>query len=214
MKNCAPDSKILQNVKSARQTSRDIVVNCMGKESLDEIVEILKVQKFSLLLDESTDVSNTKQLAVVVRIVNKEKEIVEDKFLHLLDVEDCSAESLFQIIKQFFEKHGIPFENMVGYAADNASVMMGNMGGLKAKFKSILPNLFVIGCICHSLHLCSNNACLMLPRSVEELCKDVHNYINHSPKRLIKFSFKISFELIAIEFYILARPDGFHLSLL
>ncbi len=47
--------------------------------------------------------------------------------------------------------------------------------------------LFVNGCICLSLNLCSSAACLKLPSSVETLCKDIHNFINHSPKRLLKF---------------------------
>lgn len=55
---------------------------------------------------------------------------------------------------------------MIGYAADNAAVMMGNIGGLKRK--RTVPNLFVMGCICHSLRLCSSNACLILPRTVED----------------------------------------------
>lgn len=76
---------------------------------------------------------------------------------------------------------------MLGFAADNASVMMGSMGGLKAKLLDRVPHLFVIGCICHSLNLCSSAACLKLPSSVETLCKDIHNFINHSPKRLLKF---------------------------
>ena len=42
---------------------------------------------------------------------------------------------------------------MLGFAADNASVMMGSMGGLKAKLLEKVPHLFVIGCICHSLNL-------------------------------------------------------------
>lgn len=187
LKNGARDSQIIKNLKSGRQISRDIVVKCIGNESLKEIVEILKANKYSIMVDESTDVSTTKLLAIVVRVVNKEKGTVDDRFLQLLDVEDSSAEGLFQLLSNFFEANGIPFANMIGFAADNASVMMGSMGDLKAKLLNEVPHLFVIGCICHSLHLCSSAACLKLPKSVEELCRDIHSYINHSPKRLLKF---------------------------
>ncbi|XP_064083008.1 uncharacterized protein LOC135199023 [Macrobrachium nipponense] len=144
-------------------------------------------QVFIQMLDESTDVSTIKQLAVVVRVVDHEKTLVEDRFVQLIDVEDASAEGLFKVLSTFMDSHGIPFENMIGYAADNASVMMGNMGGLKAKLETRVPNLFVLGCICHSLHLCSSAACQKLPSAVEDLCRDIHRYINHSPKRLVKF---------------------------
>lgn len=38
-------------------------------------------------------------------------------------------------------------------------------------------------CICHSFNLCANYACKKLPRWVEDLARDVHNYIAGSPKR-------------------------------
>lgn len=96
---------------------------------MKEIVAFLQTNKYSIILDESTDVYTTKQLAIVVRVVNTEKCSVEDKFLQLLDVEDSSAEGLFQRLSIFFNDNGIPFANMLGFAADNASVMMGSMGG-------------------------------------------------------------------------------------
>ncbi|XP_063860623.1 LOW QUALITY PROTEIN: uncharacterized protein LOC135100933 [Scylla paramamosain] len=176
-----------RSVRCGRQTSREIVVKCIGNESLKEIVACLKIHKYSIIVDESTDVSTTKQLAIVVRVVNTQQCTVEDKFLQLLDVEDSSAEGLFHLLSTFFDENGIPFENMLGFAADNASVMMGSMGGLKAKLLDRVPHLFVNGCICHSLNLCSSAACLKLPSSVETLRKDIHNFINHSPKRLLKF---------------------------
>lgn len=187
LKNGAPDSKILKALKSGRETSRQVIIKCIGSESLKEIVELLQTNKYAILVDESTDISTTKQLAIVVRVLNFKKRTVDDKFLQLLDVEDSSAEGLFQLLNKFFETNGIPFSNMLGFAADNASVMMGEMGGLKAKLLQKVPDLFVIGCICHSLHLCSSAACKKLPKAVEELCRDIHVYINHSPKRLIKF---------------------------
>ncbi|XP_066969329.1 protein FAM200C-like [Macrobrachium rosenbergii] len=199
LKNGAHDSQIIKSVKSGRYTSRQIIVKCIGSESLKEIVEFLKTNRYSIIVDESTDVSTTKQLAIVVRVVNTEKCTVEDKFLQLLDVEDSSAEGLFQLLSTFFYENNIPFSNMLGFAADNASVMMGNMGGLKTKLQGKVPHLFVIGCICHSLHLCSSAACLKLPKAVEDLCKDIHNFINHSPKRLVKF--KEFQEFVRVDFH-------------
>lgn len=40
---------------------------------------------------------------------------------------------------------------------------MGVKGGLKAKPLAKLPNLFVMGCVCHSFALCSEAACAQLP---------------------------------------------------
>lgn len=93
----ANDSQIIKNLKSGRQISKDIVVKCIGNESFKEIVDILKTNKYSILVDENTDVSTTKLLAIVVRVVNEEKGTVDGGFLQLLGVEDSSAEGLIQL---------------------------------------------------------------------------------------------------------------------
>lgn len=43
-------------------------------------------------------------------------------------------------------------------------------------------------CVCHSAHLCASYACGKLPRSVEELLRDVYNYFAHSAKRQSEYA--------------------------
>lgn len=61
---------------------------------------------------------------------------------------------------------------------------MGDYNGVKAKLKNINKEIFVSGCICHSLHLASSAASNTLPREVEGFCREVYNYLCNSPKRL------------------------------
>ena len=93
-----PDSKIAPNIQSGRIVSRGLIVNCIGKESLHMIVEKLRIQRFSLLVDESTDISTTKQLALVARVLDDDTEAVQNIFLQLIDVGDATADSLFNAI--------------------------------------------------------------------------------------------------------------------
>lgn len=76
---------------------------------------------------------------------------------------------------------------MVGFAADNASVMMGKYNGVQAKRKDINPNIFVLGCICHSLHLWSSAAAEKLPKQVKDFVRDIYNYLNCSRKRIVEY---------------------------
>lgn len=78
-------------------------------------------------------------------------------------------------------------KNLLGFAADNASVMMGQIGGVQTLFKNILPNIFILGCVCHSFHLCSSAAAKKLPRSLEEFIRSIYNYFAHSSKRKESF---------------------------
>lgn len=62
--------------------------------------------------------------------------------------------------------------------------MMGHLNVLKAKFKEILPNIVVIGCTCHSLHLCASYATKKLPSCIEHFVRDIYSYFANSSKRL------------------------------
>ncbi|KAJ8932884.1 hypothetical protein NQ314_014365 [Rhamnusium bicolor] len=133
-------------------------------------------------LYETTDVSSTKCLAVIARYYRNDP--VDDKYLGLVEVKEATAESLFNAIKQLLQENEIPLSNMIGLVADNASVMQGNKKGVQARFQQEIPRLFILGCVCHSLALCSSAACKKLPQSVESLAKDIISYFSHSSKRL------------------------------
>lgn len=54
---------------------------------------------FSIIVDSSTDISTKKSLVVIVRFWNKDCQMIKDRFLDLLEVEDCSSEGFYQLIK-------------------------------------------------------------------------------------------------------------------
>lgn len=137
---------------------------------------------FSIILNETTDISTTKSLVIVVRYYKDG--YICDRFLGLIKIIIGSAENLFYAIFNFFAENNINIENLIGFAADNASVMQGNKSGLRAKFREIIPHIFVLGCSCHSFNLCASAACSKLPSSVEKLCRDICNYFSNSSVRL------------------------------
>lgn len=109
---------------------------------------------------------------------------MEDYFFELFEILDGTAEKFYEIITNKFNELRIPYKtNMIGLAADGANVMMGKNNSLATKFKQVIPHLFVMKCVCHSVHLVASNACLKLPREPEDLTRDVYNYLNGSPKR-------------------------------
>lgn len=61
--------------------------------------------------------------------------------------------------------------------------MMGKKDGLQSKLKEKVPNIFIMGCICHSMNLCSSAACEKLPSTIEDLARDIYNYLKQSSKR-------------------------------
>lgn len=177
-----PDSNIAKQLRSAR-TKTTNMTHTIAEEQTETLSSRLQKSLFSIIIDETTDVSNKKSLVLVARYFNSLQNRVCDIFLGLIRVVNSDAESLFNGICAYFDKLKIPLDKLVVFAADNASVMMGNISGVQARFKVILPNIFVMGCVCHSFHLCSSAAAKKLPRSLEDFTRSVYNYFSHSSKR-------------------------------
>lgn len=75
------------------------ITNVIGATGFDELVLYIKTNKFSLLVDESTDISAVKNLALVVRRCQGYK--VVDQFLTLLPIADATANNIYEVIKNF-----------------------------------------------------------------------------------------------------------------
>jgi hypothetical protein len=80
---------------------------------------------------------------------------------------------LFNAVRTLLDTNKIPISNLISMGADNTSVMMGDVKGVRQRFKEICPNM----------HLCASNACKNLSTSIEQFVRDIYNYFSHSSKR-------------------------------
>jgi len=185
LRECCPDSKIAKGVQCGRTKATQIAEK-ISKLSKNNILKTLQSTKFSLIVDETTDISTKKCLALAARYANKCSKVILDRFLGLIELTKTDADSIYNEIKNFFEINNIPLSNVIGLATDGANVMAGEMNGLQAKFK-MFQNIFFIKCSCHSLHLCAAYSCQKLPKYIETLCRNIYKYFSYSAKRLKEF---------------------------
>lgn len=66
--------------------------------------------------------------------------------------------------------------------------MMGVNNSVASRFRILCPNIIIIGCICHSLHLCASSACRELPKGSEDLARNVYAFFQSSSKRQAEFA--------------------------
>lgn len=92
MRSVCKDSEIAKKIVSSRTKTTAVINNVIGKCS-KELRDIMKENKFSLIVDESTDKGCTKHLCIVVRTLIGEK--VADAFYDLIPVENASAQTKF-----------------------------------------------------------------------------------------------------------------------
>ena len=159
----------------------------LAKRFRNELEAVLRCTSFSIIIDESTDISIKKQLAIVVRFFCEKENKIKSQFFKLLEVAAGDATTLVSCITSLFEKEKIPLDNMIGYAPDTTNVMFGQHHSVVSLLKDRLPNLMVMKCLCHTAHLCSSHACEKLPRAIETLIRDIYSHFNHSAKRLAEY---------------------------
>lgn len=102
---------------------------------------------------------------------------MKDKFLTLLPLQDATAADLYGKMTACFVRYGVPYiENLIVFGADGANVMMGKHNSVITRLQAEIPNIFILKCICHSFSLCASNACLKLPRGIEDVVRNTYNF--------------------------------------
>jgi hypothetical protein len=183
LKDSFPDSKISKKMQLGRTKCSHIIKNVLGKSETENLVVYLRKNKFSILVDESTDIATKKSLCILVRYTKELK--LQTQLLELLtiDAADRSAVNLYRQFKDCLQSHNIPVTNIIGVASDGASVMIGKNNSFFTCLKSDVPDALLIRCVCHSAAIIASSACEQLPRTPEELIRNIYNYISGSAKR-------------------------------
>ncbi|CAF4092305.1 unnamed protein product, partial [Rotaria sp. Silwood1] len=121
---------------------------------------------YTLMADESRDISGTQQLSIVIRFVhdqdidmNDYSNIVKDYFLGFLPLQEFDAPALAIRIVQFLNELNIPLQTCISLCFDGASVMSGCHAGLHVLLKEHMPHGIYIHCSAHRLNLVINGTC-------------------------------------------------------
>ncbi|XP_028298719.1 uncharacterized protein LOC114461079 [Gouania willdenowi] len=64
-----------------------------------------------------------------------------------------NAENLYEKLSEALRKRGIPWENLIAFNSDNASVMKGRHNSVLSRLKISQPHVQDLGCICHLVQL-------------------------------------------------------------
>lgn len=197
IKSCFPDSKIAQNMSLGRFKATQISKNVIGACAEEEIVSYLKCSKFSLIIDESTDISSVKTLCICVRFFHPKTCKVDTLFWKLIQIfsddepekanEGATSQRLYEEIIKILSQNNIPLQNMIGFASDGCNTMFGSKNSVATKLANDIPGLMLQKCMCHSLHLCASEACKKLPRRCEDLARNIYGFFKNSAKRQAMF---------------------------
>jgi len=152
--------------------------------SLD--VELKNCLFFSILCDESTDLSVNKNLIVYIRYVCNGK--VQTKLLGNVKITDGTANMITTELLQVLKKRHLDVSRMVGFGSDGASVMTGRLNGVGVMLQKQAHHMIQIHCMAHRLALVCVDAANKNPYMQEYRTKlgQLYSYFSHSSLRCEK----------------------------
>lgn len=182
------DSLVAKEMQCKRNKATALVRDVIGPYSSQQLTSLMKYNVFSLIIDETTDVSVHKSLVMVIRLFDKKVEKINDYFLALIELENADASGIFEAITNKLKQHDVPIKNLVGLSTDNASVMSGCINGVKTKLRNLNETFFYIGCTCHKIHLAASAATKTLPTFLEKNIRKLINPFCSQSKKTNRFS--------------------------
>ena len=110
-----PNDNNLRSVKLGKQKAIDIVRQVFAFDYLQSAVKTLKEHKFSIIIDERTDRSSVKQLALLACYFDLESFVLKNYLIDPVECTDSSAVGLYSALKSTLNGMNIPMENIIGY---------------------------------------------------------------------------------------------------
>lgn len=162
------------------------ILELISRELLRLVLLDVKAKNFyDIIADETSDSSCMEQLSFCLRHVNDDFETFEE-FVGLYQLESCSAETIFNVLKDIVVRCDIKFDNCRGVSFDGAATMSGIKNGVAARVQLENPKTMYAYCHMHCLNLCVQDTVSDIPmiRDFMNNFLELTNFIRHSPKRM------------------------------
>ncbi|XP_076057336.1 zinc finger MYM-type protein 1-like [Oratosquilla oratoria] len=186
------DTVLREHLKLASKNSQYIshriqneIISIIGSQIRETILTPCREAKyFSVIVDETTDISVKEQVALVVLYVTSDGSRHEE-FVTFEETADTTGETLYKLICNKLEDFGLDKNKVVGLGFDGASNMSGKIKGVQARFVNDVPTVEYVHCRAHCLNLAITQTCKETSvRNLYSVVGEIVKFINASAKRL------------------------------
>ena len=184
------NSKLVEWIqqKTDKYTSGEMqneMIKVMALCVLRKIAENLQKSLFiTVMVDETTDVSNVEQVVICLRWVDENFE-VQEEFVDLFEVASTGAEIIYAAITDVFLRLNLAISKVRGQCYDGAATMSGSKSGVVTRMCAAEPRAVFTHCYGHSLNLACGDAIkhCKLMRDALDTSYEIIKLIKKSPAR-------------------------------
>ena len=191
--------------KSDKYTSHDMQNEMLGVMALNllrKIADNVRISKFTIMIDETTDVSTAEQVVIVLRWVGSDLDVHED-FIGLYSTDSISSGSLVGIVKDILLRLNLSIENCRGQCYDGAANMRGCRTGVAKQIADMEPCAIFLHCYGHALNL----ACQDTIRNIKVMRDALDTTFELS--KLLKYSSKRKSSYLKLKDELAPTESGF-----
>ena len=191
--------------KSDKYTSHDMqneMLGVMALKLLRKIADDVRTSKFTIMVDETTDISTTEQVVIVLRWVGTDLDVHED-FIGLYSTDSICSGPLVNIVKDVLLRLNLSIENCRGQCYDGAANMRGCRTGVAKQITDMEPRAIFLHCYGHALNL----ACQDTIRSIKVMKHALDTTFELS--KLLKYSSKRKSTYLKLKEELAPSESGF-----
>lgn len=166
------------------------ILSLLSREiQLNLISEIKDAFCYSIVLDETQDVSNREQVSVCFRIVDNNFNISEH-FLGFFETPFTDAQTLFNLVINVLSQFDIDISKCRGQCYDGAANVSGHITGLQRRIIDVEPRAIFVHCTAHTLNLVVQDTMQNINKVRDFLAvlRSMISFVKDSPKRQAMFN--------------------------
>ena len=168
------------------------ILEGMAHATLRELCSEIKNGKFySIMMDETTDISCKEQISFCIRTVNADFS-VNEHVMGFYQTDDTRSATLFKCLTDMAIRLGLSITDCRGQCYDGAANMSGHVSGLQSLVREQEQRALYVHCRAHSLNLVAQDSVDNNPeiRNTMALVQKFVAFARGSPKRLAFLNFR------------------------
>jgi len=178
---------VLSDLRLHRTKCTALIKSVLSPWMKNTIKVDMRGKKYSLLVDETTDISVEKICAICARYFSEMESKVVTVFLGLYRTIHTTGAEVFSVIENCIAEYDLVIENMIGFGCDGASSMVGSHNSVFSRIQAANPHTVLMKCVCHSLALCVQHAFEVMPSDVGYILSVISSWFSNSDIRRMEY---------------------------